>query len=77
MQRTGVIDTLGPLILIDTCDQPAREHGIESKANLAESRIAWSHAKLLLRMRVPPEEIGIITPYQMQVKPSWNHGGRG
>jgi hypothetical protein len=69
MQRKGEFDTPAawPLLLIDTCGQPAREHGIESKANLAESKIAWSHAKVLLRMRVPPEEIGIITPYQMQV----------
>ncbi len=62
------MEDLGPLLLVDTSGQNAPEHGVESKGNRVESSIAWAHAKLLLNMNVPPAEIGIITPYQMQVQ---------
>ena len=74
IDRYGAVDSvlsLGPLLLIDTSGQGAVEHGVESKGNVTESRLTWQHAKLLLRMGVPPEEIGIITPYQMQVICIW------
>ncbi len=60
-----------PLLLIDTtgCDMYELETGDEvSRANEGEAALVCIHVRSLVRSGVKPEDIAVITPYNLQVK---------
>lgn len=59
-----------PLLLIDTagCDMPELETPAEmSKANIGEAKLVVCHLECLINLGVKPEDIAIISPYNLQV----------
>ena len=70
----NVIDTpltSSPILFIDTagCGLLERETGTEeSKGNEGEADLVLMQIKELLQSGVPPQEISIIAPYNLQVK---------
>eukprot|EP00201_Polytomella_parva_P015800 CAMPEP_0175063766 /NCGR_PEP_ID=MMETSP0052_2-20121109/14946_1 /TAXON_ID=51329 ORGANISM="Polytomella parva, Strain SAG 63-3" /NCGR_SAMPLE_ID=MMETSP0052_2 /ASSEMBLY_ACC=CAM_ASM_000194 /LENGTH=244 /DNA_ID=CAMNT_0016330015 /DNA_START=75 /DNA_END=809 /DNA_ORIENTATION=- len=40
----------------------------ESKANQGEARVVYAHVRALMAAGIPPESIGVITPYNGQVR---------
>ncbi|MCD6450020.1 MAG: IGHMBP2 family helicase [Thermotogaceae bacterium] len=67
-----VLDPKKPLVLIDTSNHPGKQErqrkGSTSYENQLEASIASKVLKGLLKMKIPKEEIGIITPYDDQVE---------
>eukprot|EP00043_Microstomoeca_roanoka_P020239 m.242460 g.242460 ORF g.242460 m.242460 type:complete len:1144 (+) comp17135_c12_seq4:1197-4628(+) len=68
---TETEDTTTPLILVDTAGSNCFENtGTDdiSKCNEGEARIVVEHVKNLLCTGLHPDEIGVITPYNLQVE---------
>ena len=62
---------LGVLVLIDTAGcgmEEEEEEGGESRANPGEARAALAHVRTLLDAGVRAADIGVITPYNAQVR---------
>jgi ATP-dependent RNA/DNA helicase IGHMBP2 len=64
-------DTTAPFLWIDTAgcgfEETADAHD-GSKANADEARLVARHVRALLEAGIPPEAIGVITPYNAQVQ---------
>jgi len=60
-----------PLVLVDTSEIPERferqRPGSTSRENVLEANIVCTIVDGFLKMKIPPEEIGVITPYDDQV----------
>ena len=70
---------LGVLVLIDTAgcgmEEEEEEEGGESRANPGEARAALAHVRRLLAAGVRAADVGVITPYNAQVRATarpWN-----
>ena len=64
-------DDIGVLTLIDTAGcgmEEAADEDSDSKRNEGEAEVTLAHAQRLVSGGVRPEDIGIITPYNAQVR---------
>ena len=64
-------NTSVPLLFIDTagcCMYELKQESEESKGNEYEAQLVLSHVEALLSANVEEESIGIITPYNLQVR---------
>lgn len=63
---------MGPIVLLDTAgcemEEDATEGADESKRNQGEAKVAIHHCVQLLKAGIRPQDIGIITPYNAQVR---------
>lgn len=70
----GGAEPLPVLVLIDTagcgCDEQQEIDG-SSYSNPGEARAVMTHVRLLVQRGVAPHNIGIITPYNAQVRSAW------
>ena len=63
-------ETSLPLLLIDTAGCDIREKEVEdevSKGNEGEADIAAAHVTALITAGLPPSDIAVIAPYNLQV----------
>lgn len=70
---TDTEDTSVPVVFIDTAGCNLPEDSVEageSRGNEGEVELVGLHLEALLVAGVKPEHIGIITPYNKQVRPS-------
>jgi len=65
------IDTMAPVVFVDTAGFSLFEQvvdGEQSKANMYEVEIVKDHVDALVQAGVQTKHIGVITPYNLQVK---------
>lgn len=68
---TETLETAAPLWFVDTGGAGLSEHAGEddiSKANAGEAAIVVDHVEALLAAGVSPADVGVITPYNLQVE---------